>query len=56
MLTIEAFQKKPSSWKELFRECRMSDADEELTFTLLLQKGIMQQRENIEEISRRVEK
>ena len=38
LLTVEAFIKKPSHWKELFKECRIPDIEpnEDMTFTVLI--------------------
>lgn len=43
-LTIEAFIKKNSNWKELFRECKMRDIEpnDNLSFNTLINKGILQ--------------
>lgn len=57
-LTIEAFIKKQAFWKDLFKECEMSDVDfkEDITMSLLISKGILTMREKVEDISRRAEK
>jgi dynein heavy chain len=58
LLTIEAFVKKPSHWKELFKELKMPEIEpnEDLTFAVLVQKQILTMRDSIEEISRRADK
>ncbi len=57
-LTNEAVLKKPSIWKDIFRECELSyiEPNNEMTLMILIDHGISGYREKIEEITKRVEK
>ena len=57
-LTNEAILKKPSIWKDVFRECELGyiEPNNEMTLMILIDHGIAGYREKIEEITKRVEK
>ena len=58
LLTTEAITKKPQVWREIFKECEVSDLEvnEELSLQSLLENGMANFQEKIEEISKRAEK
>lgn len=57
LLTTEAMQKKPQTWKEIFRECQIQEIEnDEMTFQTLLDAGMQQFRDKIDEISKRADK
>ncbi|CAD8132456.1 unnamed protein product [Paramecium pentaurelia] len=57
-LAIEAFTKKPQFWRELFRECKISNFDpkDDFPFFVLLNRGILNYKEQVIQISIRAEK
>jgi dynein heavy chain len=58
LLTTEALIKKPIYWKDVAKECEIEKLEhgDELTLQLLVDSGIMDHREGIEDISRKAEK
>ncbi|CAD8045721.1 unnamed protein product [Paramecium sonneborni] len=57
-LAIEAFTKKPVLWRELFKECRIQNFDPKEDFSLqsLIQRGILNVKEQVVQLSQKVEK
>ncbi|CAK86503.1 unnamed protein product (macronuclear) [Paramecium tetraurelia] len=57
-LVIEAFQKKPSFWRDLFRECHIANFDpkEDFPLQILITRGILNVKEQVLAVSQRAEK
>ena len=58
LLTTEAMIKKPAYWKDVFKETGLNsiEINDALTFQTLTEVGFLNKREQIEEITRRIEK
>lgn len=58
LLTTEAMIKKPAYWKDVFKEIQMQsfEVSDDLSFTKLKESGFLKFKEQIEEVTRRVEK
>ena len=57
-LAIEAFYKKPSLWRDLFRDCKIQNFDpkEDFPLSALLQRGILNVKDDVLALSHRAEK
>ena len=58
LLTSEAMIKKPAYWKDVFKEIQMTafEVNDELSFAKLKESGFLKFKEQIEEVTKRVEK
>lgn len=58
LLTTEAMIKKPAYWKDVFKETGLApiDINDDLSFSKLISNKFLEYKEQIEEVTRRVEK
>lgn len=58
LLTTEAMVKKTHHWKDIFKECEINEIEpnDEMSLQILIDAGLPNFREIIEEISRRADK
>lgn len=58
LLTLEAMLKRPQNFKEMFNSCEMPNLEmnDDITLQQLLELGLHQNRQTIEEVCRRAEK
>jgi len=58
LLTTEVMVKKPIYWKDVFTRCAIApiEPNDDMSLKMLIDQGMMEKQEEIEEVAKRVEK